>query len=153
MCDIIAYSRSVETAEGNIVTKLFMRGTPRFVAGSRFKYTPDYIDFTYENLVAAINDAIDRQMQEDGEEYFTTEVVNVYKTVSPTLDFDVLMNEFNNLIAQIMEKDPAFFGPRVTQIVEKHLGKGKKVAEANRDQVEALDLIIEDLKDMIIKNK
>ena len=45
-----------------------MRGTPRYEAGSRFKYTPDYIDFTYENLVNAIGEAIDKQAQEDGEQ-------------------------------------------------------------------------------------
>ena len=31
-----------------------MREDPRYVAGSRFKYTPDYIDFNYDNLVNAI---------------------------------------------------------------------------------------------------
>ena len=36
-----------------------MRGTPRYEAGSRFKYTPDYIDFSYNNLVSAISEAIE----------------------------------------------------------------------------------------------
>ena len=64
MCDIIGYSRSVETPDG-LATKLFMRGTPRYVAGSRFKYTPDVIDFSYKNLVDAIEEAIDKAMAED----------------------------------------------------------------------------------------
>ena len=71
MCDIIGYSRAVQDAEGKTSTKLFMRGTPRYVAGSRFKYTPDYIDFTYNDLVKAISNAIDKQMEEDGAELFT----------------------------------------------------------------------------------
>lgn len=34
MADIIGYSRSVQDNEGNVTTKLYMRGTPRFLAGS-----------------------------------------------------------------------------------------------------------------------
>ena len=71
MCDIIGYSRAVQDEKGEVSTKLFMRGTPRYVAGSRFKYTPDYIDFSYQNLVKAIGEAIDKQAAEDGSEYFT----------------------------------------------------------------------------------
>jgi hypothetical protein len=39
-----------------------------------------------------------------------------------------------------------FYAPRITQIIEKYLGKGKKVGEMNRDQAEQLVLIIDDLK-------
>ena len=75
MADIIGYSRAVtetlDNGEQKTVTKLFIRGTTRYMAGSRFKYTPDYIDFTYDNLVDAIRGAIDQQMEEDGAEFFT----------------------------------------------------------------------------------
>ena len=72
MADIIGYSRIVSDAEGNESTKLFMRGTSRFEAGSRFKYTPPFIDFTYEALVNAIGEAIDKQAEVDGnKELFT----------------------------------------------------------------------------------
>ena len=63
-CDIIGYSRTVENGEGQKETRLFLRETPRFVAGSRFKYMPDNIIFSYENLVNAIHDAIDKEAQE-----------------------------------------------------------------------------------------
>ena len=66
--DIIGYSRQIDT-EAGLKTFLFMRGTPRFEAGSRFKYTPDRIEFTYQNLVDAIADAIDKQAEEDGSAY------------------------------------------------------------------------------------
>ena len=61
MSDIIGYAHPVQEEDGSTHTVLYMRGTPRFVAGSRFKYTPDMIDFTYENLVNAIGDAIEIQ--------------------------------------------------------------------------------------------
>ena len=161
MCDIIGYSRAVQDAEGHTSTKLFMRGTPRYVAGSRFKYTPDYIDFTYNDLVKAINDAIDKQAEEDGKEYFTEETTNLYVDTSKDLNFDDLMKEFSNIIANIPGSTDGnaetedgvkfrdYWQPRITQIIEKYLGKGKKVRDITLDQVEALDLIVTDLKDAV----
>ena len=154
MCDIIGYSRGITNPDGSTSTKLFMRGTPRYVAGSRFKYTPDYIDFTYNDLVKAIGDAIDRQMEEDGAEYFTNERNNLYQTMVKELDFDELMNTFNSLINQFIssaseEEFASEWQPRIVQITDKYLGKGMKVTQCSRDQVEALDLIVTDLTELL----
>ena len=161
MCDIIGYSRAVQNAEGVTSTKLFMRGTPRYVAGSRFKYTPDYIDFTYNDLVKAIGEAIDKQMKEDGTEYFTDKSTNLYVDTTKDLDFDEMMKEFSNIIANIPGSSDAkaetedgikfreYWQPRITQIIERYLGKGKKMKDVTRDQVEAVDLILADLKEEI----
>ena len=148
MCDIIGYSRSIDTPDG-LVTKLFMRGTPRYVAGSRFKYTPDSIDFNHKNLVAAISDAIDKQMEEDGAENFTSDRGNLHVITEKKLDFDVLMGAFTETTKTLMDKDPAFYGPRIVEIVERHLGKGKKISDCSRDQVEIVDLVVYDLKDFL----
>ena len=147
MCDIIGYSRSVDTPDG-LTTKLFMRGTPRYVAGSRFKYTPDVIDFSYKNLVDAIGDAIDKQMAEDGAENFTDVRYNANSTRAVAVDFDAVMAEFNEITSGFMKKDPTYYGPRIVEIVERHLGKGKKVGDCSRDQGEVIDLIVYDLKDL-----
>lgn len=153
MCDIIGYSRGIQNDDGTTSTKLFMRGTPRYVAGSRFKYTPDFIDFSYASLVEAIGTAIDKQVAEDGEEYFTNERTNVYKAITE-LDFDELLSSFNNMINNLMETKPEeefanYWLPRIVQITDRYLGKGMKVAQCSRDQVEALDLIVSDLKELI----
>lgn len=154
MCDIIGYSRSVQDNEGGTTTKLFMRGTPRYVAGSRFKYTPDYIDFNYKSLVKAIGDAIDKQMEEDGSEYFTTERNNLYLNTREELNFDALMEEFNSIIQWIMsiaseEEFANYWQPRIVQITDRYLGKGMKVSQCSREQTEALDLIVTDLHDLV----
>lgn len=156
MCDIIGYSRCVQNQDGTTSTKLFMRGTPRYVAGSRFKYTPDYIDFTYKDLVKAIGDAIDKQMAEDGSEYFTDERTNLYKTVIGELDFDELFGTFNSIIESLSETKSeeeftSYWQPRIVQITDKYLGKGMKVSQCSRDQVEALDLIVTDLQELVSK--
>ena len=140
--------------EGGTTTKLFMRGTPRYVAGSRFKYTPDYIDFNYKSLVKAIGDAIDKQMEEDGSEYFTTERNNLYLNTREELNFDALMEEFNSIIQSIMgtaseEEFANYWQPRIVQITDRYLGKGMKVSQCSREQTEALDLIVTDLHDLV----
>ena len=153
MADIIGYSRTVDLPEGGTATKLFMRGTPRYVAGSRFKYTPDVIDFTYQNLVDAICDAIDKQAAEEGSEHFTTNDANLY-TASKELDFDELMMQFNSMIQDLSinseeETFKTYWQPRITQIIESYLGKGMKVSQCSREQTEALDLIVTAIRDLI----
>lgn len=157
MCDIIGYSRAVQDGEGHTSTKLFMRGTPRYIAGSRFKYTPDYIDFTYNDLVKAIGDAIDKQMEEDGKEFFTEERNNLYNSTVQELDFDTLINEFNDMVNNLIkavneEQFKSYWQPRIVQITDKYLGKGQKVNNCSREQTEALDLIVTDLKELIEKD-
>ena len=156
LCDILGYSRVVDMPEGDgVVSKpmLFMRGTSRFIAGSRFKYTPDYIEFNYRNLVDAISNAIDKQAQEDGSEFFTDEKTNLYATETVELDFDELMTQFNNMINELIstkseEEFAAKYQPKIVQITEKYLGKGQKVSQATRDQTEALSLIVDEIKDL-----
>ena len=154
MADIIGYSRIVSDAEGNESTKLFMRGTSRFEAGSRFKYTPPFIDFTYEALVDAIGEAIDKRAEVDGnKELFRDEHENAYFDTTSSLDFDELMTEFNDKIKSIVtevgeEKFKEYWQPRITEIIERYIGKGNKVNDMNRDQIEQLDLIVSDLKDL-----
>ena len=154
MADIIGYSRIVSDAKGNESTKLFMRGTSRFEAGSRFKYTPPFIDFTYEALVNAIGEAIDKQAEVDGnKELFTDKRENAYFDTTSSLDFDELMTEFNDKIKSIVtevgeEKFKEYWQPRITEIIERYIGKGNKVNDMNRDQIEQLDLIVSDLKDL-----
>ena len=154
MADIIGYSRVVKDAEGKNSTKLFIRGTDRFEAGSRFKYTPDYIDFTYENLVNAIAEAIDKQAQETDSQYFIDKRNNLYTDTSKDINFDDLMQEFNEIVNGLINqydesgKFQTFYQPRIVQITEKYLGRGQKVSQCSREQTEALSLIVDDLKEL-----
>ena len=161
MCDIIGYTRSVADENGKEKVVMFMRGTSRYEAGSRFKYTPDYIDLSYDNLVKAIGDALDKQMAEDGADLFTDKRENVHIDTTSNLDFDELMKEFGDIIANIpgsadMEgstdegkKFHDYYQPRITQIIERYLGKGNRMKDATREQVEAISLVVDELKDLV----
>ena len=82
-------------------------------------------------------------------------------TVSVELDFDDLMKQFTDIVANIPgSSDPKgdteegikfreYWQPRICQIIEKYLGKGKKIKDASRDQAEAVDLIVADLKELV----
>lgn len=143
-CDIIGYSRQVQTEEGP-KTKLFMRGTPRFVAGSRFRYTPDSIDFTYDNLVKAISDAIDAEEKSVGSEYITDAPIDHDHLNEPTYDFGALKEEFQTVVGELINKNPNITS-KITAIIDKYLGKGKKVNDCTPDQAPQIDLILFDLK-------
>ena len=152
MSDIIGYAHPFQEEDGTVHTTLFMRGTPRFVAGSRFKYTPDSIEFSYDNLVNAIGDAIDRQAKDFDGKYVTDAPTQAH-VAEPELDFDALMNQFNDLVFKIQNATGSAFGttwaPRIVAITDKYLGKGKKVSEMSRDQAEQLVLIVDELTEAV----
>jgi hypothetical protein len=126
---------------------LFMRGTQRFEAGSRFKYTPDHIEFSYGNLVKAIQEAVKRQTDEDGSDIASVKS-NINSSNLAEHDFDGLMKEFGSITAKMIEQDAMKNVPRITEIVERHLGIGKKVSEMSRAQADILDIIVFELKQL-----
>jgi hypothetical protein len=142
-CDIIGYCRGVEDAEGRKSVRMFMRETNRFVAGSRFKYTPDSIELTYDNLVKAISDAIDAQEAEISGST-TYESYNMHKE-EIEYDFKALMAEVQQTIGTLMSSRPEV-EHKIVSIVDKHLGKGRKVSDCTPDQAALVDLVLNDLK-------
>lgn len=148
-CDIIGYSRTVENSEGQKETRLFLRETPRFVAGSRFKYMPDNIIFSYDNLVNAIHDAIDKEAQEHGNQFVTNDSINLHRDLKEeVLDFDALQNEFQEIVGELMNQNPTKYQKEITVIVEKYLGVGKKVMDCSSKQSDQIALINEELKEL-----
>ena len=61
-------------------------------------------------------------------------------------DFDALKEEFSAITGELMNKDPKV-GPRIVAIVDKYLGKGKKVQNLQPEQAELLFLVVSELKD------
>ena len=141
-CDIIGYCRQVQTENGYVV-RMFMRESDRYVAGSRFKYTPESIELTYDNLVKAIGDAIDAQ--EDLVKGSTTDAsFNMHKE-EIQYDFEGLMKEVQATVGNLMTTRPEM-EHKIVAVVDKHLGKGRKVSDCTPDQAALVDLILTDLK-------
>lgn len=142
-CDIVGYSCTADTEDGR-KTLLYMRESPRYMAGSRFKYTPEYIEFSYENLVAAIADAIDKQAEDTGGAFITEERTQTV-TQEVVYDFDALKSEFQEIVGTLMSANQSN-ASKITAVVDKYLGKGKKVNDCSPEQAEQIDLIVHDLK-------
>ena len=58
-----------------------------------------------------------------------------------------MMDEFQGLVGQLIQKSPTM-ATKITSIVDKHLGKGKKVGDCTEANAPQLDLIIYDLKQL-----
>ena len=64
-----------------------------------------------------------------------------------------MIADFNNITNDLMTKDKAYYGPRIIQIIERYLGKGKKVGDTTRDQAELVYLINSDIRAELIETK
>ena len=153
MADLYGYAHQVRNDEtGEVGVRLTLRSMDGSAdTGCRFKYITPEIDFTYSALVSALNDAIDKEAKMTDNKFITDQ-----RNETPeeeVLDFDDLMNQFNQLVGSIPENKLSYYAPRITEITNKYLGKGKKVSNASREQVEQLSLIIFDLKELLQGDK
>lgn len=148
--DIIGYAHPVIDSNGNSSIKLTLRSPDNSVrCGCRFKYIRPEIDFSYEALTDALNEAIDKEAAMTNNQFITNE-----RTSAPIVteyDYDALMAEFENVVGKLMNDNSAYYAPRITQIVEKYLGKGKKISETNRNQGEFIYLILTEIKSDLVK--
>lgn len=142
MADIYGYAHQKAAGEMSVLT--LRDGSGIIECGCRFKYMPLEIVMSYKNLVNALNEAIDQEAQETNNMYVTDERIVAPSEV--TYDYDALMDEFQSIVGTLMNKGTAN-GPKITAIVEKYLGKGKKVSDTTSDQAEFVYLIVSDLKD------
>lgn len=144
MADIFACADIV-----NGERKLILRSLDGSVdTGCRFKYIESEIPFSYDALVEALNKAIDKEAAETNNKFVTNDRVS--DVIAPTYDYDALMVEFQQLTGNLMRENPGY-GPKITEIVERYLGKGKKVSETTRDQAEFVDLIVSEIKSELVK--
>lgn len=149
-CDIVGLSRPTKNEDGTVTTKLFMRETPRFMAGSRFKYIDPVIEFTYDNLVDAIKRAIDKEEEISGQEYITSARMNAYEDNqdSEPLDFDALKSDFTKLAGELMAKSESNRA-KITKIVTEYLGNGNKIGDATPNQAPQIELINNELRALL----
>lgn len=146
MADIYGYAHQKYTGEMSVLTLRDSSG--HIECGGRFKYLPAEIPMSYKNLVKALHEAIDKEAEENNGEFVTEE-----RTVTPvevTYNFDELKTEFEGLVGQLMNKNQSYYAPKIMEIVEKYLGKGKKVADATPNHAEFLYLIVSEIKEDLI---
>jgi hypothetical protein len=102
------------------------------------------IEFTYDALAKALSEAIEREAQQTNNQFVTDE--RNTEVQIKEYDYDALMAEFETLAGKLMETESATNGPKIVQIIERYLGRGKKIVETTRDQAELIYLIVNDIK-------
>lgn len=148
LADIYAYAEKYEE-NGRANVRLVIRSIDNSIdCGCRFKYIDPVVPMSYDALVEALNRAIDLEAAETNGEFVTNDRNN--QPVERNLDYDALMRDFGDLANTLMTRDAEYFGPRITFIVEKYLGKGKKISESTLAQVELVDQIVSEIKDTLI---
>lgn len=145
MADIYGYAHQSKTNEMSVLT---LRSSDDSVScGGRFKYLPNEITLSYDNLVAALSEAIEKEAAEHGGKYVTDEKLKMATPVKE-YDYDAMMLRVNELIGQLMTANQSN-ALKITTIIEKYLGRGRKVADCTPTQCEQLELIILDLQDLL----
>lgn len=115
---------------------------------SRFKYMAPVIPFSYNDLVKEMNKAIDEEGKHAGEEYITTDREEIKDLTH--YDYDTLMAQFQDYAGLLMQKNQAEYGPKITHIIDKYLGKGKKISETTIEQAEIISLIVTEIKEDLV---
>lgn len=145
MSDLQGYAHPVKTDSGSRVMLTLRSSDDSIECKSRFKYIEPEIEFSYDSLSKALNDAIDKEAQMTNNQFVTNEKnVGVHVT---EYDYDALMDELQNMISDLMQKDQSN-AMKITSTIDKYLGKGKKVVDTTPEQAEFISLIIDELKDI-----
>ncbi|KFZ25963.1 MAG: hypothetical protein KQ78_01919 [Candidatus Izimaplasma bacterium HR2] len=141
MSDIIGYTRIAKDPEsGEEKTYLFMRGTSRYEAGSRFAYTSDFIEFSYKNLVQDIGNAIDK-LEANGAT-LATERENHYIVEEEEFLIEDELEKFYEMADKLMEKDKDYqIG--ISDIILDILGPERNIRNCTQKQVDLVRLINE----------
>lgn len=114
----------------------------------RFAQIQAEVPFSYEDLVKALYEAIDAEAAGNNKNLVVEEREKMPEPVS--YDYDAIVSEFESLAGQLMTKDQGYYGPRITQIIDKYLGKGKKISATTRDQAELIYLVVDEIKNELM---
>lgn len=148
LVDVIGYIAVEWNNDGNAERYLYTRQTPRVVAGSRYKYLAPKIRFGYQELVDAIGDAIDQSEKLDG----AVVVEKQEAIVEEHLDYNGLRNEAQELWQKLVmsngEEPNEEMAKRVMKRVEMIFGHPMKISEITEDQVDLLNLVVIDMRDL-----
>ena len=150
MADIYCYVAKYNN-NGVGKVKMVLRSTDNSIdTGCRFKYiVPELPEFSYQSLVDALNEAIDKEAQSYDNKFVTDERGNT-EVIAPTFDYDKLVAEFGDLAKKLVDQDPQNNPAKIRAVVEKVLGKGKKVSETTRNQAELISVIIDEIKSTLM---
>ena len=149
LVDVIGFATNEINAEGENEMVLYMRGNKCLEAGSRNKYMSEKIPFTYDALLADMEQAIDKLESEDGA-VVTDKPIEVFADQTPKADFDETIDSIKKIAVAFHNQG---ISDKYTDIVNERLGKGKNVRDCDKSQIDILTLILDDLNELVKTEK
>ena len=142
MVDIIGYIREINDEQsGERKRVIFFRGDDRFFAKSRFKYIVPRVEFSYDNIVNAIYDAIDEEIKHSGGQAPSDEV-NPYVVQT----FDELMTEAREVWGKVVQNEKV---EEASKILEQVFGAPTKFSEILPEQIDKLKIVLNEIKEIL----
>lgn len=151
LVDIIGIGVMEFDEKGEPVRKLYTRETPTVRAGNRFTYFPPVIDFSYQAVLDALSEAIEREGQINN-----ATIVDKLDEKIEQLDYGKIRAEAQDLWVKLVgsgdnvDEDMA---KRILKRVEMIFGRQMKISEISEDQVDLLNLVVLDMRDLLAEKK
>ena len=148
LVDIIGYLSTQMNQDGSTNRYLYTRATPNIFAGSRYKYIAPRISFNqdgYTELVNAIGDAIDKQVNVDGAQATDKTILPNYTT----RPFGETMNEARELWQKIIEVKGDAGKEEMKNAIRRIFGQDVQLSKATEDQQDLVELVIEEFKTIL----
>ena len=144
--DYVIYLKSngVDDDGKVIPSSAYLAETNEFFARSRFDTTPTYLPvWSAEALEEAVNIGIEGKEKESGVKAVSYEEQKSQNT-SVSYDYDEVMDKLQEVGQKFAAAGKM---DELTEIVEETLGRGKKVSECTKKQLDAMVIILDNLQD------
>lgn len=144
-CDFVFYvqSNGVNDKGELIKSSAYCYQNDKFFARSRFEYCKPVIqEFSAENLIETIKDAVLKQAEKDGAEVVSYSEQKE-KNTTESENFEDVMKEVQELGGKFVEANRT---EELTEIIEGILGPGGKVGNCTKKQLSAVIIIRDELK-------
>lgn len=125
---------------------LYTSETPTIKAGNRFTFFPPVIDFSYEAVLNHLSDAIEAEATQNN-----ATVVDSIVTTQDELNYKEIRAEMSELWKKLVGEGDNIneeMARRIMKRVEMIFGRVVKLSEISEDQVQLLQLVVMDMRDL-----
>lgn len=147
LVDIIGIGVMKFDEKGEKQRVLYTSETPTIKAGNRFTYFPPVIEFSYQAVLDNLSQAIEAEANLNN-----ATVVDHVAQVQDKLDYASLMAEARELWVKLVGTGDNLneeVAARIQKRVEMIFGRSTKISEITEDQVDLLQLVVLDMKDLM----
>lgn len=143
LVDIIGYIGITWDEGGKPTRVLYTRKTPKIMAGSRFKYLPAIIPFSYDALTEAIAIAINQEAEESNNKI----VDHIEKKEEAERTFMEIREEAREIWEKLVKTDKSNV-EKLNKIIVNTFGKQIKLSEITENQKDLFEIVLAEMKEI-----